>query len=61
MGEGVSNYQITEDAREIDGERYTTLTVLAPTFDEVVSLYRAAKLARADAEADIAIGLCAHP
>ena len=57
----MSNYQITEDAREIDGERYTTLTVLAPTFDEVVSLYRAAKLARADAEADIAIGLCAHP
>lgn len=53
----MSNYQITEDVREIEGERYTTLTVLAPTLGEVVSLYRAAKLARADAESDIAIGL----
>ena len=57
----MSDYQITEDVREVGSERYMTLAVLAPTFDEVVSLYRAAKLARAEAEADIAIGLGTHP
>lgn len=58
MGEGVSDYQITEDVRlSACGERCITVTVLAPTFAEVLSLYRAAKFARAEAEADIAIGL----
>lgn len=52
----MSNYQITEDVSIIDGERRATLTVIAPTFDEVVSLYRAAKLARSGADADIAMG-----
>lgn len=61
MGEGVSEYQITEDVSVSNGERCISLTCLAPTFDEVVRLYRAAKMARADADTDIAIGMVTVP